>query len=156
MIRSIGNVHIVNMKSSSIVTSLFGHSSCVTHVSFSHDGAFLVSTSKDKTARLWHTTTWALVKEFISSKWIWTAAFSRNDSLLAICGDEKTVQLWDVETQQSVCALKGHEQTIVSAAFSPKRDVLVTGDCRGFGIVWDSNNFQQLGKFYCYGLNIYC
>jgi WD40 repeat protein len=65
-----------------------------------------------------------------------TLAF-RHDGVLASCGDDRRVHLWNVDTGESTGVLKGHRGSVLSAAFSPDGSILATGSNDSTIILWD-------------------
>jgi DNA-binding beta-propeller fold protein YncE len=63
------------------------------------------------------------------SEAVWAVAFSPDGRLLASCGKDKTVRLWDPATGESVRTLTGHTGTVFGVAFSPNGRLLAS--CSG-------------------------
>ena len=62
------------------------------------------------------------------SQAIRSLAFSKDGQMLASCGDDQTVRLWNVRTGRKICdALYGHTACVNSVKFSPDMKQLVTG-----------------------------
>jgi WD40 repeat protein len=104
---------------SPLIQKLTGHSSSVTALAFSHDGAQLASASWDKTIKLWNPTTGELRKTLTGHSSIVNAvAFSHDGTQLASASDDKTIKLWDPTTGELRKTLKGHSGRVTVVAFS--------------------------------------
>ena len=51
--------------------------------------------------------------------------------------NKETVRLWDAKTGKLVRGIKGHEDDVISLAFSPQGDQLVTASKDKSIVVWD-------------------
>jgi WD40 repeat protein len=47
--------------------------------------------------------------------------------ILASGSNDKTIKLWDLQTEQEIVTLSGHESYVKSVAFSPNGKTLVSG-----------------------------
>lgn len=64
------------------------------------------------------------------------AAFSA-DGHTGVISLDKTIQLWDVESNREIDVLRGHEGLVISAAFSPDGRTLVTTSTDKTARLWD-------------------
>ena len=119
-----------------------------TSVAFSPDGSMLASGSGDG-VRLWDVATRTEVATHRHGSGGWgsgvnSVVFSPDGTLLASGGDDTTVRLWDVETEESVGVLEEHDGPVRSVAFSPDGTLLASGS--GLAVhLWDPGTREQLG-----------
>ncbi|XP_075219196.1 WD repeat, SAM and U-box domain-containing protein 1-like isoform X2 [Lycorma delicatula] len=83
--------------------SLVGHSSAVTSVHFNPTGSLIVSSSLDKTARLWDVTSQRCLRVLEAhSRYVDCCSFSRDHSLLATGSNDKMLIIWDLTGSISI------------------------------------------------------
>ncbi|MGD2087159.1 MAG: CHAT domain-containing protein [Candidatus Aminicenantes bacterium] len=93
---------------------------------FSPTGQFILTGSRDKTARLWD---WAgnQLKVFNGHKGSVTSiAFSADSRFIFTGSEDKTARLWDLKGNQ-IKVFKGHESSVTSIAVSPDGRFIITG-----------------------------
>ncbi|MCS6812476.1 MAG: NB-ARC domain-containing protein [Cyanobacteria bacterium] len=122
------------------------HTAWVNALAFSPDSRLLATGGDDEIIRLWdvetgqclqtlqghggsiHALAFCLVPPpSLSSKW---------GSILASGGDDQTICLWEVSTGTCLNQWHGHDDRIISLAFSPDGQYLVSGDLRHIKL-WD-------------------
>lgn len=114
---------------------LEGHTDEVWHLTFSHHGHFLASTSRDHTIRIWDTNTWQVIRVLEGhTKGVVYAAWSPNDQMLISCGEDNAVLIWHVHEGACIKAPKLHNTTVSSACWVSDTEYITTSlDKR---IVW--------------------
>ena len=129
-----------------------GHTSQITSLAFSPDGATLASGSHDGTAIVWDVTTGEnLVRITVDENrvHVYSVAISPDGSLLAtayhnfVKFDEFTVRfdhrvrLWEVSTGEHIATLEEHDHVVYTVAFSPDGTSLASGSHDGTVMLWD-------------------
>lgn len=71
-------------------------------------------------------------------------AFSPNEKLLALSGETKRAEIWDVTQNKLLHTLKGHYWRTTRVAFSPDGARLVSGGAHGNIAVWNAKNGKLL------------
>ncbi len=123
-----------------LVINPHGHSSGMENIMFTPDGKTLISTSHDKTVRLWDAETGDLIKTLRHQIGaghegeIHGAALSPNGKILAIGGisdwndaRELLVYLFDLEGGNVLGILGGHPDVVMELEFSPDGKWLASG-----------------------------
>ena len=104
----------------------------ITSLAFIAERDWLVSSSFDKTVRLWDIQTGACLKVFTGhTQWIWGLALSPDNNLIASCGDDCTIRVWNIATGQCIRVLTDHSNWVWAVAFSPDGNTLASAsyDC---------------------------
>ena len=73
--------------------------------------------------------------------------FSSDGLLLASGGIDKTVQLWDTQTQKLIARFKGHTNEILTVAFSPDSVMLASGGRDKIVRLWNIKTRKRIAKF---------
>jgi G protein beta subunit-like protein len=95
------------------------YGSYLLHAKISPDGRHLVTTSSDKTARLFDTTTWQLTQTLSQhTKWVWDAVFSADSSYLVTASSDKTARLWNLRSNMPVRQYTDHNYAVTCVALN--------------------------------------
>jgi WD40 repeat protein len=110
------------------IAGFAGHRDAVHSVAFSRDGARLLTSSDDRTARLWDVASGMEIRSFIGhSWWVWSAAFSRDGKFIVTASHDGSAIVWNSESAEKFAQFLGHRGPVFSAAFSPDGGRVVSG-----------------------------
>jgi WD40 repeat protein len=108
--------------------TISAHSDWVRCLSFTPDGAKLVSGSFDKTIKLWQLATGAVIHTLADHpKGVFALAVSPDGKLLASGSWDDTIKLWNLETGTLLHDLVKHKASVRSLAISPDSQTLISG-----------------------------
>jgi WD40 repeat protein len=117
---AIANDNLVTLydeRGEQVRSTLKGHRGTIVHLAFSPDGAWLVSSARDRTARLWHVatgTTHAVLDGHRGA--VIAADFSPDGRTLLTASSDKTILVWDVPALGSAPAPLRERATWTGAA----------------------------------------
>ncbi|KAJ5593650.1 hypothetical protein N7537_010554 [Penicillium hordei] len=133
---------------SACIQTLEGHDLDVPCIAWSQDGRRLASASKDKTARIWDSTTGQCISVLRGHEdelhSIDSIAWIQHDERLASASNDKTIRIWNPVTGQCISTLRGHGNQIRTIAWSPDFMQLASGSFDKTVRVWDPNTGQCL------------
>ncbi|HBV21606.1 MAG TPA: hypothetical protein DEF07_07810 [Nitrosomonas sp.] len=114
-------------------------------VSFSPDGAYIVTGGQDATLRLWRTSTLKFIGKLQGhSDQVTSAAFSPNGEHIVSGSLDKNLRLWNTHTLESVAELKGHKEGVTSVVFSPDGTRIVSGSHDNTLRLWDATTLEPI------------
>ena len=94
-----------------------GHTASVLSVTFSKEGEFLLSSSSDKSARLWNVASGLLDRSFFEQTGgVWSAAFSPDETHIVTAGQDSRAIVYDLSGKTPPKKFHGHDKSPVYAA----------------------------------------
>jgi WD40 repeat protein len=137
-----------------LIRTYYGHTNRVYAVSYSSDGRFLASASRDGFVKIWDAsgvTPQALHSFDIASDAFYGAtnlAFSPNGTLLAAINSKGEIIVWDTATWQELRRnSQAYTSLIWGLAFSPDSTKLLTGGSDGLVKLWNVADLTEIHTF---------
>lgn len=123
------------------VREFAGHDSPILDLSWSKNG-FLLSSSMDKTVRLWHISRSECICTFRHDDFVPSIAFHPKDDRYFITGSlDAKLRLWDLERKCVVCSVKVPDM-ITAVAFMPDGKYAVAGTLHGTCLWYETDGLQ--------------
>ena len=119
------------------LVDLRGHQGHVNEAAFSPDGKWVVTASKDGTARVWNAASGEQVfKVGDERNAMHSAAFSPDGRWIVTACDDSAARIWYADTGREYFKLSGHRGPVFCAAFSPDSQQVVTASGDGSARIW--------------------
>jgi WD40 repeat protein len=113
------DIIILNGITGSQVAVLSGHTDWVRSLTFSLEGASIVSGGDDKTLKLWDVQTGGVVRTFCGhTGWVRSVSISPSHTTIASGSEDKTIRLWDIQTGECHCVIE-LQRSVYCVTFSP-------------------------------------
>ncbi|MGD9359086.1 MAG: TIR domain-containing protein [Desulfobacterales bacterium] len=129
------------------IADLRGHEDLlqpVLFVAFDPEGQRIVTTSPDKTARIWETATGEPIKVLRGHEGtLWHAEFSPDGSRIVTASNDGTARIWDAAQCQVLSTLRGHEGYVIWAEFSSDGRHIITASREGTACVWNATTGKR-------------
>lgn len=141
-----------------IITVLTGHEADITSSSFSSNGKFVVTSSRDGTARVWSSQkgTMICVLEGHNDKFVNTAFFSPDGTQIVTASNDETIKIWKATNGRLIKTLKGHTNAVNSAIFSLDSKWILSASedhtCR----LWDMINKEEKATLFGHRKSVTC
>jgi WD40 repeat protein len=113
---------------------------------FSSDGARLVTTSADETARIWDSGSGKELARFAHSGRLRHATFSADGTRVATASEDKTARVWNIATGTELCRLV-HDQVVTSCCFNPDGSRVATASADRTARLWDIDSGTELMRW---------
>mmetsp|Transcript_36744 Transcript_36744/g.67365 ORF Transcript_36744/g.67365 Transcript_36744/m.67365 type:complete len:277 (+) Transcript_36744:3-833(+) len=108
-------------------------------VALSTDGSRLITSSSDKTAKIWDTATATVLHTLQGhSGWVVSADFRDDSSMVVTSGNDNTARMWDSASGQEIASFTpSGAKAVIVVAVSPDGGTLFTATDTGTLALWD-------------------
>jgi WD40 repeat protein len=135
------HANLFDPRTGALVKVLEGHTEFVMNAAFSNDGAYLITTSVDQTARLWDGRTGASLAVLRGDGgYIKGATFDPMGRSVVTISSGNVARAWRVPSGESMFTLDGHTAGVASVAFDPTGKYIASGSSDGRVIVADATS----------------
>ncbi len=118
---------------------LAGHTSDVNTAFYSRDGMRILTSSNDRTARIWDARTGVEIARFSGHRdHVGFASFSPDGLRVVTASDDMTARVWDALSGKPLLQLAGHTDIVSCAAYSPDGTRIVTASQDHTARIWDA------------------
>lgn len=144
------------------VRRFYGHTEYIRYVAFSRDGQQALSSSCDKTARLWNVATGEEVKRYAHTGGVTAMALS-NDGRYALTGQGDSIdkgterkaedfdlRLWKTDSGELVRRFEGHRGDVIMVCLSDDGRWAVSGGIDKTVRQWDVETGKEKRRFDCH------
>lgn len=127
---------------------LIGHSGSVYGIDFSPDNRYMISSSEDKTARLWSMDTYTSLVSYKGHKGpIWDVKFSPFGHYFATLSHDQTARLWSCDHINPLRIFAGHLNDVDCVEFHPNSTYVFTGSSDKTLRMWDVTRGESVRIF---------
>src|SRR5258708_32879477 len=125
-----------------------GHELAVVAVAVSPDSNYVVTGSRDKSAKLWELSTGREVRSFLGHDFSVTSLDVSSDGKYLLTGsNDETVKLWEMEKGKEIFSVNPVHEQIKHVAISPDMKFFVTTALRYNAHVYDFNSKKKIKEF---------
>ena len=138
-------VRIWDTQQATALGVLRGHLGTVSTLALNIGGEILASGSQDGTVILWKMQGQEMLKsaKLISKGSIKSLAFHPQENILAVGGEDGSLQFRSVPELKLISTLPAHKNSVAAGEFNTRGDVFVSGSQDGKLIIWDWKNKKQ-------------
>lgn len=115
----------------------FRHASQITAILPLPEPGRILLASCDGTARIWDARSGAEIRRINAGEDVWGAALLPGGKTALLCGEDKTLTLWDIDSPRLLKTFKGHESTVFRAAVFAGGKKCLAGSGNGKVLLWD-------------------
>jgi WD40 repeat protein len=134
----------------SVKQTLGGFADRVTSIDYSPDSKYIATgggaPTEEGEVRLFEAGSGKLVLDLKNthSDSVFGVAFSPNSAMLATCGADKFVKVWEVPSGKAIKSFEGHTHHVLDVGWKPDGKVLVSGGADNVLKIWDFEKGEQI------------
>lgn len=130
--KSDNDIAIIRLEDMKVIQVLTGHAYGISDITYSNNGKYMASCSRDKTIKIWqwNNSGFDLLQTITDhTESVNTVSFSYDDRFLASAGNDKAVRIFRFERGEynQFRVLDQFKGYVYSAIFHPQKDVLISG-----------------------------
>jgi WD40 repeat protein len=115
-----GDICVWQVEDGQLIATFSGIVSWAWSIAFTPDGDSLVISNPDRVVKCLHIPSQTVSREFHGhSAGVCKVAISADGRLMASCGENSTIEVWDMQTGECLKKLEGSYETIGALAFDP-------------------------------------
>lgn len=107
-------------------------------VRFHPDGVRLLTTSRNRTAAVWDTTTGRKIRDHVHVHWALDGQWSADGERFLTASVDRSARVWDTENGELALPLMSHDSDVLMARFSPDDARIATASLDWTARVWDA------------------
>ncbi|KAE9419195.1 hypothetical protein Angca_009051 [Angiostrongylus cantonensis] len=125
---AVGVIYMYHVAAHALMTTFNGHTGAVTSLSCSTNGTFFVSTSADKTVRIWNLINGECTKVLtVHTHKVTCSVLASDDSFLVTGSSDSSAKVIDVESGEVLRSFMEHTGSVVSLQLTINNEFLITG-----------------------------
>ncbi|CAB3406664.1 unnamed protein product [Caenorhabditis bovis] len=142
-----GAIYMYHVASQILIATFKGHSAGITCLCTSNNGQFFVSTSIDKTVKLWSFLTGECVQTLKHhTQKVTCAILTSDDEFLITASADSSAKMVNVETGEVVRSFNDHTGSVVSLQLTSNNLFLITGSGDFVVQMWDVSNGNCISR----------
>ncbi|MBP7800876.1 MAG: AAA family ATPase [Saprospiraceae bacterium] len=131
-----------------VIDTLRKHTDGINYISFSPDGRYLVSSSKDRTAAIWDMTSSSVIARLARINCapyydcqVNTGSFSFDNKYVITTSSDRTIRIWDLKGNLAT-SMTGHGDLVVDAYYSPNSSMVYSFSNDRTLKLWDTDGSE--------------
>jgi WD40 repeat protein len=147
---SFQEMKIWDPESGAVKQTLTGFADRVVTMHFSADGKYLATgggaATEDGEIKVFDVTNWKPVGEYKSphSDTVLGVCFSPDSKMLATCGADKFVKVWEIPSGKFLKSFEGHTHHVLDVGWKPDGKLLASGGADNAIKIWDFEKGEQV------------